>query len=138
MRCPVPHTHPELPIGVLDSRLQMGQPALMSDDLPSATEVAARLVDDLADEGDQGLWEVVWSLNSDSSPSSPEKVALARQVVFALLREGRLTLRTAPWPKSADEGRALTDDEFALLADTDTPWFDPENVGEFIVWITMA
>lgn len=109
----------------------------MSDDLPPVAEVTAWLVDALANEGDQGLWEVVWSLNLDSSPSSPEKVALARQVVFTLLREGRVVLRTAPWPKAADEGRALTDGEVALLADTDTPWFDPENAGEFIVWLTM-
>jgi hypothetical protein len=73
----------------------------------SATEVTTWRVDALSYEDDQGLWEVVWSLSTDSSPSSPEKVALARQVVFALLREGRLTLRTAPWPKSADEGRVL-------------------------------
>ena len=110
----------------------------MSDELPSVSEVTARLVDALAHEGDQGLWEVVWSLNSDTSPSSAEKVALARQAVFGLRQMGRVTLWRAPWPKSANEGRALTDDEVALLAETDAPWFDPENAGEFIVWLTMA
>ena len=109
----------------------------MSDDLPSVTEVTARLVDALAHEGDQGLWEVVWSMNSDSSPSSAEKVALAREAVFGLRHEGRVILRTAPWPKSVDEGRALTDEEVVQLAETDTPWFDPENAGECIVWLTV-
>ena len=94
------------------------------------------LLDALRFEDDQGLWEIVWGLNS-ISPETPRdrKIQLAREVVFALLDEGRIELRSVVWTESA--GPPLTEVEIAQLRHDDVPWYDPENSGERLVWLSL-
>ncbi len=104
-------------------------------ELPSAAEVRRSLVDDLHHEDDQGLWEVVWSLNSACPDASQgRKIALAKQVVFGLLSDGLIELRRAVWPSR--DGPLLSDVEIARLHHDDVPWFDPANSADLLVQVS--
>ena len=91
-------------------------------------------MDELRHEDDQGLWEVVWALNSQC-PDVPlaEKIALARAVVFELLESGQIELREIAWPEH--EGPILTATQIARLHHDDGPWYDPQNSADLLVQI---
>lgn len=83
------------------------------------------LLDELRHEDDQGLWEVVWSLNTMSPDVElSSKIALARSVVVELLSDGLIELRQIEWPSHG--GRLLTEDQLRQLRQDDVPWHDPE------------
>jgi hypothetical protein len=71
-------------------------------------------VDEVHYEDDQGLWEVVWALNTQC-PEVPlaEKIALARAVVFELLEAGQIELRKIAWPDH--DGPLFTAEQIARL-----------------------
>jgi hypothetical protein len=93
----------------------------------------------LEHEGDQGLWEIVWSLNHTHPGASVEsKVALAREVVFALVDQNRVIMRTAPWPAPPATGTALSVTELERLREEDEPWCDPSSVSDLVVWLTAT
>lgn len=93
--------------------------------LPLQDDLRQELMDDLHYEDDQGLWEVVWLLNTKAPEvTRDEKIALARAVIFGLLDEGRIELRQVTWPEH--DGRLLNEVEVARLHHDDAPWFDPE------------
>ena len=107
--------------------------------LPSLSDLRASYLDALQHEGDQGLWEFVWSLNSEvPSASVDSKVALARELVFALLDDGVVTLRVAEWPQPAEAGRALTTAALARLRTDANPWSRPEQAPELVVWVSES
>ena len=84
----------------------------------------SELLDDLRYEDDQGLWEVVWTLNTRCPEVDlASKIALARTVVFSLFEDGLVELRQGGWPHN--EGAALTEREIARLRHDDTPWNGP-------------
>jgi len=109
----------------------------MSADLPAASEVRDSLLDDLHHEGHQGLWEVVWALNTQC-PEVPlaDKLALARAVVFDLLQSGQIELRKIAWPEH--DGPSLTAEQRARLQHDDAPWYDPESSAAFLVQVNSA
>jgi hypothetical protein len=116
-----------------------GQAVLMAQSpevLPSLNDLRAMFLHALRSEGDEGLWEIVWSLNTEAPSASLEsKVALAREMAFALMDEGVVTLQVAEWPQPATAGRALTTAELVRLRHDLTPWSNPENAPELTVWV---
>lgn len=102
---------------------------------PSAEELRLALLNDLRFEDDQGLWEVVWRLNTISPEVEQErKLALAREVVFQLVEAGEVELRSA---KPGEGAQLLPDSEVACLRNEAEPWCDPERT-DLLVLIRAA
>ncbi|MFA5884633.1 MAG: hypothetical protein WDA60_12335 [Acidimicrobiia bacterium] len=109
----------------------------MTDALPSLADLRATFIDALHFEGDQGLWEVVWSLNaSHASAPVASKVTLARELIFDSLSEGVVTLSASEWPRTARDGRPLTATEMERLRVEDAPWFEPSSTPGLVVWVS--
>ena len=95
--------------------------------LPTVAQVQRRLLDELHHEGEQGLWEVAWSLNC--GPEQPAavvatKVDLAREAVLDLVSRGEVTIMQADtWPPT--DYRPVAATEFAAV-DGDA-WVAPER-----------
>ena len=69
-------------------------------------------MNDLHFEDDQGLWEIVWRLNTWCPAAERDrKISLERDVVFGLLSEERIELRRIEWPSS--DGPLLSDERGA-------------------------
>ena len=95
--------------------------------------VRADILDRVLHEGDQGLWETVWVLNSGEHETPvTDKVVLSRQVTFELLGQGRIELWEGSWPGGPT--RRLTDSQIAGLEVDDAPWHDPESA-KLLVWV---
>jgi hypothetical protein len=116
----------------LGTSAHLGHSGLVRDDPPSAAEFRTSLVNDLHFEDDQGLGEIVWSLNAVSPDVSlNRKIELARTVGFGLLQDGLIELRKVACPEC--DGPLLCADQVARLRHDDHPWFDPENASDLLV-----
>lgn len=101
-------------------------------ELPSREPTAERLLDSLHFGDHQWLWEVVWDLNARYPEAGrDEKVALARQVVFQLLAEGRIALWRGEWPRGPVEPPSPA--QIERLRVKAMPWYDAERTELVVV-----
>jgi hypothetical protein len=99
----------------------------------TAAATAAFLLDDVTYEDDQGLWEIVWTLNGQF-PDKPLacKVELAREAVRLL--GPKIELWRGRWPEGPLE--PLTEAEADSLVADDLPWYDPERASQ-LIWVRL-
>ena len=100
----------------------------------TAEATAAILLDAVTYEIDQGLWEIVWTLNG-LFPGEPlaSKIGLAREAVRLL--DAKIELWRGAWPEGPLE--PLTEAEADSLAADDLPWYNPEGAS-LLVWVRLA
>jgi hypothetical protein len=101
-------------------------------DLPTVDSVEAELMDALKHEGDQWLWEPVWSLNRKCPDIvTNAKVGLVRHVVLGLESRDQVTLLRGEWPPGRTDPLSQVDHERILVEDP--PWADPDGTDLLVV-----
>jgi hypothetical protein len=109
---------------------------IMPSELPTSSEIAERLLDDLRYEDDQWLWEIVWRLNAKFPlVELADKVSLAQEVTWQLFNDGKVRLLRGNWPEGAVG--PLDDAGLKAIREQTLPWHDPEHA-EILVLLTMS